>query len=148
MSHVDEGALHAYLDGALDEYPAAEARRVREHLEDCAECAERLEVERRVRGDASAMLGLAAPRVEAPSFEELRAYVRGLGAACALPGVRVFETPVMSARKAALYAPLKKNVGPPIDTPVTTSVVVPLSTTMVSSPATAVAIWPSQYSRT
>ena len=32
---------------------------------------------------------------------KLRAYVRGLGAACALPGVRVFETPVMSARKAA-----------------------------------------------
>ena len=26
MSHVDEGALHAYLDGALDEYPPAEAR--------------------------------------------------------------------------------------------------------------------------
>ena len=46
MSHVDEGALHAYLDGALDEYPAAEGRRVREHLDLCPECAERLEVER------------------------------------------------------------------------------------------------------
>ena len=33
MSHVDDGALHAYLDGALEEYPIAEARRVREHLE-------------------------------------------------------------------------------------------------------------------
>lgn len=32
---------------------------------------------------------------------KLRAYVRGLGAACALPGVRVFETAVMSARAAA-----------------------------------------------
>jgi hypothetical protein len=76
MSHVDEGALHAYLDGALDEYPAAEARRVREHLETCAVCAERLAEERRVREDARAILDLAAPKVEIPTFEELRAYVR------------------------------------------------------------------------
>jgi hypothetical protein len=76
MSHVDEGALHAYLDGALDEYPAAEARRVREHVETCAICAERLAEERRVRDDARAILDLAAPKVEVPTFEELRAYVR------------------------------------------------------------------------
>lgn len=75
MSHVDEGALHAYLDGALDEYPPAEAERIRAHLDACAECADRLEAERRVRSDAHAMLGLAAPAVDAPSFEELRAYV-------------------------------------------------------------------------
>ena len=42
MSHIDEGALHAYLDGALDSYPAAEATRIREHLESCAACAARL----------------------------------------------------------------------------------------------------------
>jgi hypothetical protein len=76
MSHVDEGALHAYLDGALDEYPAAEAERIREHLDGCAECAGRLEKERRTRSDATAMLGLAAPEVEMPSLEELRAYVK------------------------------------------------------------------------
>lgn len=75
MSHVDEGALHAYLDGALDEYPVAEAERIRTHLDRCAECAERLEVERRIRADAHAMLGMAAPDVELPTFEELRAYV-------------------------------------------------------------------------
>lgn len=75
MSHVDEGALHAYLDGALDEYPAAEARRIREHVETCAECAERLATERAVREEAHAILGLAAPRVDVPTFEELRAYV-------------------------------------------------------------------------
>ena len=75
MSHVDEGALHAYLDGALDEYPAADARRIRDHLDSCAHCAERLEVERSLRTDAHAMLGMAAPSVELPSFEELRAYV-------------------------------------------------------------------------
>ena len=75
MSHIDEGALHAYLDGALDEYPAGDAVRIREHLDSCAECAERLEVERAIRSDAHAILGLAAPEVELPSFEELRAYV-------------------------------------------------------------------------
>jgi hypothetical protein len=82
MLHVDEGALHAYLDGALDEYPTAEADRIRSHLEACAECAERMGEERRVRSDAHALLGLAAPAVEAPDFEELRAYVertRGAG---------------------------------------------------------------------
>ncbi|MEX2048394.1 MAG: hypothetical protein WEB90_02335 [Gemmatimonadota bacterium] len=76
MWHIDEGALHAYLDGALDEYPAAEARRVREHLDACAECADRLAAERRTRERADEILALAAPRVEAPSFEDLRAYVR------------------------------------------------------------------------
>lgn len=75
MSHVDEGALHAYLDGALDEYPAAEADRIRSHLDACAECAGRLEEERRVRGDAHAILALASPEVELPGFEELKAYV-------------------------------------------------------------------------
>lgn len=75
MSHVDEGALHAYLDGALDEYPVAEASRIREHLDQCAECAERLEAERVVRSEAHAVLALAAPEMDLPSLEELRAYV-------------------------------------------------------------------------
>jgi hypothetical protein len=75
MSHIDEGELHAYLDGALDEYPAGDAVRIREHLDSCAECAERLELERAIRMEAHAILGLAAPEVELPSFEELRAYV-------------------------------------------------------------------------
>ncbi len=76
MSHVDEGALHAYLDGALDEYPPGEARRVREHVEACALCAARLTEERKIREEAHAILGLAAPEVEAPTLEELRQYVR------------------------------------------------------------------------
>lgn len=76
MSHVDEGALHAYLDGALDEYPAGEAQKIREHLDVCHECAGRLEAERALRHDAHAMLGLASPTIELPSLEELRAYVQ------------------------------------------------------------------------
>ncbi|MDE0898812.1 MAG: hypothetical protein OSA81_07335 [Longimicrobiales bacterium] len=76
MSHVDKGALHAYLDGALEEYPQAEAERIREHIAGCVECAEMLEIERAVRSDAEAMLGLALPAVDLPSLEELRAYVK------------------------------------------------------------------------
>jgi hypothetical protein len=76
MSHIDDGALHAYLDGALDEYPATEGRDIRAHLEVCAACRERLEVERGVRTSAMSILGLAAPQVEVPSLEDLRAYAR------------------------------------------------------------------------
>lgn len=76
MSHVDEGALHAYLDGALDEYPATEAEEIRAHLDACAECAEKLEVEREARSEAHAILAMATPNVELPSLEELRAYVK------------------------------------------------------------------------
>jgi hypothetical protein len=91
MSHVDEGALHAYLDGALDEYPPAEARGVREHLKDCAECAERLEEERRIRQDASAILGLATPDVDVPSFEELKAYVQATRPTVGRPTLRLYR---------------------------------------------------------
>jgi len=76
MSHVDNGALHAYLDGALDELSSVRARSIREHLQGCAHCALRLEAERRVRQDAEKILGLALPDVDAPSFEELRAFAR------------------------------------------------------------------------
>jgi hypothetical protein len=76
MSHVDEGALHAYLDGALDEYPPADAARIREHLEGCPVCAGRLEEEREIRAAAHGILALAAPDVEAPDLEELKAYVQ------------------------------------------------------------------------
>jgi len=76
MSHVDEGMLHAYLDGALEEYPTSEARRVRDHLDSCAACRERLAVERGIRDEAASILGLAAPHVEIPTLEELRAFAR------------------------------------------------------------------------
>ena len=91
MSHVDEGALHAYLDGALDEFPAGEAKRVREHLESCAECAVRLEEERRIRQDAEAMLTLATPSVDIPSFEDLRAYVKATRPAPSRATVRMYR---------------------------------------------------------
>ncbi len=91
MWHVDDGALHAYLDGALDEYPVAEARRVREHLESCADCRARLDEERGLREEADRILGLAAPRVEVPTFEELRAYVRAREPARTAASVRLYR---------------------------------------------------------
>lgn len=91
MWHVDDGALHAYLDGALDEYPAAEASRVREHLEACAECAGRLAQERRVRDEAHDILGLAAPDVAVPTLEELRAYVRAQAPERTITSVRLYR---------------------------------------------------------
>ncbi len=72
MSHVHEGALHAYLDGALDELPDGEARRVRMHLERCETCRQRLEHERAVRAEAEAILADARPSIDLPTLEELR----------------------------------------------------------------------------
>src|SRR5438034_8848163 len=58
MSHVDEGTLHAYLDGEL---PPAEARGVEGHVAECAGCRDRLEEERALIARADELLGLAAP---------------------------------------------------------------------------------------
>ena len=88
MSHVDEGTLHAYLDGALEEYPALEARRVRDHLDTCAACRERLAAERGIRDEAASILALATPHVEAPTLEELRAYARAAATRRPLVGRR------------------------------------------------------------
>jgi len=73
MSHIDDGTIHAYLDGALDSYPAVEAAKIREHLESCDECARRLDEERVIRGEAEAILAMSAPIVQMPPLEDLRA---------------------------------------------------------------------------
>src|SRR5438445_19198 len=64
MSHVDEGTLHAYLDGEL---PPAEARGVEAHVAECAACRDRLEEERALIARADELLGLAAPPDRATS---------------------------------------------------------------------------------
>jgi len=58
MSHVDEGVLHAYLDGAL---PPDERREADAHLAGCEICRARLDEERALRARASDLLGLAVP---------------------------------------------------------------------------------------
>ncbi len=58
MSHVDDGTLHAYLDGEL---APEEARGVDAHLAQCPACRERLEQERALITRAGELLALAAP---------------------------------------------------------------------------------------
>lgn len=73
MWHAEEGALHAYLDGALDELPSGEGAEIREHLATCPECAARLEEERQTREQTIAILsGPMLSQEELPPFEELR----------------------------------------------------------------------------
>ncbi|MEX2466969.1 MAG: zf-HC2 domain-containing protein [Gemmatimonadota bacterium] len=76
MSHVDEGALHAYLDGALDEYPSGQARRIRAHLERCERCAEALAEASRVRDTAETILATPELNVAPPPLEELKRLAR------------------------------------------------------------------------
>jgi len=58
MSHVDEGMLHAYLDGELS--PAV-ARGVVAHLAECPDCRRRIEEERALIARAAELLALATP---------------------------------------------------------------------------------------
>ncbi len=58
MSHVDEGALHAYLDGELG---TEEAQSVSAHVAECPACRQRLEEERALIARASELLALAEP---------------------------------------------------------------------------------------
>jgi len=69
MPHVDEGTLHAYLDGEL---PFAERKTLDVHLAECASCRTMLEEERALLDRASALLGAARPTERpAPPFEQL-----------------------------------------------------------------------------
>lgn len=73
MRHVDEGLLHAWLDGELAALgPSREAELLR-HLAECAECRARLEEERAVRERAYALLRGDPLAVEAPPFETVAA---------------------------------------------------------------------------
>ncbi|HEX9486422.1 MAG TPA: zf-HC2 domain-containing protein [Gemmatimonadales bacterium] len=58
MSHVDDGTLHAYLDGELS---PAEAQGVDAHFAQCSACRGRLEEERALITRAGELLALAAP---------------------------------------------------------------------------------------
>ena len=70
MSHVDEGPLHAYLDGEL---PSAERTALESHLADCATCRANLAEERALRERAVALFGSTRPAERpAPPFDQLR----------------------------------------------------------------------------
>lgn len=69
MSHPDEGTLHAYLDGELEE---SERRQAERHLEACARCRARLEAARVDARRAAELLAELEPRdLEPPSWREL-----------------------------------------------------------------------------
>ncbi|MFN2572430.1 MAG: anti-sigma factor [Gemmatimonadales bacterium] len=70
MSHVDEGTLHAYLDGQL---PSSERAALEAHLAQCANCSATLVEARALLARANSMLGTARP-VERPMppLEQLR----------------------------------------------------------------------------
>lgn len=70
MSHVDDGTLHAYLDGELT---PVERARLEAHVAECAACRNRLDEERALIERASGLLGLAQPPERAaPPLHELR----------------------------------------------------------------------------
>lgn len=58
MSHVDDGMLHAYLDGELS---PVERSRLDAHLAECLPCRDRLAEERGLIERADRLLGLATP---------------------------------------------------------------------------------------
>ncbi|HEX6134009.1 MAG TPA: hypothetical protein VFZ24_08595 [Longimicrobiales bacterium] len=84
MPHVDEGMLHAYIDGALDALSEAgelpdgmTSEDVVAHLDSCADCRARLEAEREVRERAGHVLRDASlAQIEPPPFAGLEATSR------------------------------------------------------------------------
>lgn len=65
MSHLDEGRLHAYLDGERQ-------RESDTHLSVCADCRQRLDEARRLRDRAGAILRAGGPGlVTTPPFEQI-----------------------------------------------------------------------------
>ena len=70
MSHVDDGTLHAYLDGELT---PVERARLEAHVAECAACRGQLDEERALIERASGLLGLALPPERAaPPLHQLR----------------------------------------------------------------------------
>ena len=103
MSHVDEGRLHAFLDGALRAEDPADAERVELHLAACADCRARLDEAARLRDEATALLGAAQPRVAAtPSFEAIRARAGAIAAREGAPSTTAAPT---RRRRAFLATP-------------------------------------------
>ena len=88
MQHVDEGRLHAWLDGELPPAGSEGARALERHLDECAACRARAAEERRIRDDASSILRRADP-VEQPA-----------------PGVIPFPAPAPARRTARPWVAL------------------------------------------
>jgi hypothetical protein len=78
MSHIDEGLLHAYLDG---ETAGAERSVLEQHVAGCVECCARLEEARALRDRSTGILSGSGPAtVTPPPFEEVVARSRSVEA--------------------------------------------------------------------
>ncbi|HTL04501.1 MAG TPA: zf-HC2 domain-containing protein [Gemmatimonadales bacterium] len=118
MSHLEEGILHALLDG---EIPSAELPPLQAHLAGCAECRARLEAERGLLGEAAGLVELlelpagaaVAPRrapASAPWSRRLAwaaSIVAALGLGYAGRGWRVSDEP------SPVQAPARSNAAAP-----------------------------------
>lgn len=74
MPHVDDGTLHALLDGALRAEEPERADEVEAHLEMCADCRARLEKAGKLRGLASDILASLDAEIElqlSPDFQDV-----------------------------------------------------------------------------
>lgn len=89
MPHVDDGTLHALLDGALRSDDPEAAAAVEVHLSGCEDCRARLESAAEVRERAFGILAHAAPiaPAAAPDFEEVRGRARSGGVRRHAPAV-------------------------------------------------------------
>jgi hypothetical protein len=75
MPHVDDGTLHALLDGALRAEDPEGAAAVEQHLARCEDCRARLDAAAELRDGARSILDAAAPATVAavPDFGEVKA---------------------------------------------------------------------------
>lgn len=96
MPHIAEGLLHAHLDGALGPDEQLQWTAAERHLEQCADCRERLEEARALRSSARDLLaGATPPATETgPGFEALAAEAarRRAGGADGAPASRTGST--------------------------------------------------------
>lgn len=91
MSHVDEGLLHAYLDGAFPK-GNAQGEDIEAHLAVCVDCRVRLEDARALKEHAQVVLHHASPaEVHVPPFETVL--------------TRRPDSPAVAARKRTSWLP-------------------------------------------
>jgi hypothetical protein len=86
MPHVDDGTLHALLDGALRAEDPARADSVEAHLDSCPDCRTLRDQAAALRAGATGILAALEPDAR-PDFQEVLARA-GHGVAAAAAGVR------------------------------------------------------------
>ena len=86
MSHIDEGTLHAYLDGELEE---RQRERTEAHFAACGQCRERLDAATALIGRASDLVAELEPgTAQQPPWHEIEERVTARAAVTRRPRVR------------------------------------------------------------